>query len=238
MPARRRDSPLLPSMASAIATSSSAAAATSSSRAICFWPSSYSPESQRGSFSTSSAFACLSATPSSRARRVIGDAPRDAPRDAPPSSAPPPRRELCPRLSWERSSLSLASLRRRVLILRLAATRPPTILVAMMSSMTTRLVTWTALVTVNHTATRCRNGATSSRLLGIASCTKSEIKFKTMVDRATPDTGATRPARSRDRCASRLGRLDRVARSARPRMWGSGGRGADSKFGFILPNSW
>ena len=225
-------------MASAIATSSSAAAATSSSRAAVFWPSSYSPESQRGSFSMSSAFACLSATPSSRARRVIGDAPRDAPAPGVASCAPPPRRELCPRLSWERSSLSLASLRLRVLILRLAATRPPTILVAMMSSMTTRLVTWTALVTVNHTATRCRNGATSSRLLGIASCTKSEIKFKTMVDRATPDTGATRPARSRDRCASRLGRLDRVARSARPRMWGSGGRGADSKFGFILPNSW
>ena len=42
----------------------------------------------------------------------------------------------------------------------------------------------------------------------------------------------------RDRCASRLGRLDRVARSARPRMWGSCGRDADSKFGFILPNSW
>ena len=168
-------------MASAMATSSSAAAATSSS-VVIGTRSSYSPESQRASFSMSSASACLSATPNSRARRPIGDVPRDTP-SAPPPGVPSstPRRELFPRLSCERSSLSLASRRcLRVLRRRPAATSPPTILVAMISSMTTRLVTWTPLVTVNHTATRCRNGATSSRRLGSTSWTNSAIKFKTI----------------------------------------------------------
>ena len=216
MPARRCDSPLLPSMASAMATSSSAAAATSSS-VVIGTRSSYSPESQRASFSMSSASACLSATPNSRARRPIGDVPRDTP-SAPPPGVPSstPRRELFPRLSCERSSLSLASRRcLRVLRRRPAATSPPTILVAMISSMTTRLVTWTPLVTVNHTATRCRNGATSSRRLGSTSWTNSAIKFKTIsIGPAEYSMPVARFDAARESLRfPRVGRLDQVARS-------------------------